>query len=158
MNENISATEVSIVSRNRVTDAVRTILHVAVKVERRFTVEEIADHSKVKVRALRSYMSNDPTEVREPSLSAALSIAVVLGPRAINSILSIIGYTGAHPVDEGDAEQPFDIIANLMDDVNTIVQAGKDNRFDHIERPVVKAAADHIIATLVPISSAGDAE
>lgn len=152
MIENISAPDSGICSHDRVCLVVQGLLRSAQA--KGWTDEALGTATGLKARRIKAYR----VEGKEPSLSAAMSLGVVLGPSAINTMLSLIGYSGAHPLDEGDAEQPFEIIATLMDDVNTIVQAGKDNRFDHIERPAVKAAADHIIATLVPISSAGDAE
>lgn len=157
----MSATEsvecTAIVSRNRVTDALRTILHIAINVERRFSAVQIAELSGIKVRAVRSYMSPDEADVREPSLSAALSIAVVVGPRAVNSLLSLIGYSGAKPMADEDTQTPMQMVAAMMAPFNTIVQAASDNLFDHQERPSCRDAADQIIATIMPLSSAGDA-
>lgn len=146
-----------VVSRNRVTTAVRLALHIAINVDRRFTVLELAAQSGVKVRAIRSYMSQDETEVREPSLSAALSMALVLGPRTVNAILSIIGYGGAKPLADEDELRPMGIIAAVVAPLNTLVQAAADNHFDHLERPKCRDAADQIIAAVMPLSSAADA-
>jgi hypothetical protein len=147
----------AVVSRNRVTDAVRMALHIAINVERRFTVLELAAQSGVKVRAIRSYMSQDETEVREPSLSAALSLALVLGPRTVNAILSIIGYGGAKPMADEDELPPMEIIAAVVAPLNTLVQAASDGRFDHTERAACRDAADQIIAAVMPLSSAAEA-
>lgn len=152
-----AALESEVVSRNRVTDAVRLALHIAVNVERRFTVLELSAQSGVKVRAIRSYMSQDEIEVREPSLSAALSLALVLGPRAVNAILSIIGYGGAKPMADEDELPPMEIIAAVVAPLNTLVQAAADNRFDHTERAACRDAADQIIAAVMPLSSAAEA-
>ena len=102
-----SAEEGGIVSRNRVIETLRPILRAAVVIERRFTAEQLAELSGVKTRAIRSYMAQDEGEAREPSLSSALSLAVVLGPAAVNSILSIIGYGGAKALDDADEPQPM---------------------------------------------------
>ncbi|WP_390549831.1 hypothetical protein [Qipengyuania sp. MTN3-11] len=97
-------------------------------------------------------------EGKEPSLSNALSIACVLGARAINGVLSIIGYGGAKPLDEADEVNPNLIIASLLPHVSTIALAAADGRIDHIEKPGCTTAADQIIATVMPLSSAGAAE
>jgi len=152
-----SAEEGGIVSRNRVIETLRPILRTAVVIERRFTAEQLAELSGVKTRAIRSYMAQDEGEAREPSLSSALSLAVVLGPAAVNSILSIIGYGGAKALDDADEPQPMQDVAKVMGSFNTFVQAAADGRIDHTERAPVKQASDVIIATLLPYSSHGEA-
>jgi hypothetical protein len=155
-----SAEQSVVVARDRVIDAVRTQIRVAVNVERRFTVEQISQASGVTVRALRSYMANDPTEAREPSTSALLSIAVVLGPRTVNGILSLIGYGGAEPLDEPDAAEPMAIAADMMTEVAIITQAaarGK-GRINHQDAPAVEKAANQIVADALKLSSIAEAE
>lgn len=151
-----SAETGSIVSRDRVTAAIRTELRTAIVVERRLTVDQLATASGVSVRAIRSYMANDAGEVREPCLSSALSIAVVLGTRCLNAILALVGYA-ARPLDEEDQPCPMMIAATSMGHLATIAAAAADGRIDHTEEQPVRAAADMIIATLVPLSSAGNA-
>lgn len=146
----------AIVTRDRVTDAIRTELRTVVTIERTRSVEQIAAASGVPVRAIRTYMANDPGELREPPLSAALSIAVVLGSRAVNVILALIGYVG-QPVDEVEEAAPMELVAGAMAEMATIARAAADNRFDHTERPVIREAADHMIEILTPISSLGRA-
>ena len=153
---NNSAEENSIVSRNRVTEVVRIQLHTAVIVERRFTVEQISELSGIKVRAIRSYMANDPEEIREPSLSNALSLAVVLGKKSVNAVLALIGYH-AEPLEEAEALSPTIIAATALSDLTVIVNAAADGRIDHKEEPMTTAAADHLIATIWPLSSHRDA-
>jgi hypothetical protein len=94
MTDVLSVDNCGIVSRDRVTDLVRTLLRSAILVERRFTVDALAALSHIKPRSLRAYMSNDPGELREPSLSAALSIVSVLGPRAVNAVIVMAGLHG----------------------------------------------------------------
>lgn len=153
---NMSAESVGLVTRDCVTETIRRQLRNAVIVERRFTVEQIANESGVSLRAVRTYMANDPSEVREPCLSAALSIAVVLGSRSVNAILALIGYV-ATPLEEGERVQPMQLVAEAMSDLSAIAAAAVDNRFDHIELPTVQNAADHMIEILTPISSRGAA-
>ncbi|NIJ24813.1 helix-turn-helix domain-containing protein [Sphingomonas japonica] len=130
----------------------------ATMVQRHFTVEQVAATSGVPVRTVRSYMANDETEVREPTLSNALSIACVLGPVAVNGVLALIGYGGAKPLDEPDAIQPMQIVATGMQHFAVIAEAAADNRIDHTEEQRTTEAADGIIATFLPLSSAGRAK
>ena len=59
MHRNTTAEETGVVSRNCVIDTMRTLIRNAVVVRRRFTVEQLAELSGVKVRAIRSYMVMD---------------------------------------------------------------------------------------------------
>lgn len=154
---NNAAEEGGVVSRNRVIETLRPVLRTAVIIDRRFTVEALAELSGVKVRAIRSYMAQDEGDARQPSLSAALSLAVVLGPAAVNALLAIIGYGGAKALDDADEPKPMQDVAKVMGSFNTFVQAAADGRIDHIERDPVRHATDAIIATLIPYSSHGDA-
>ncbi|MEO1908780.1 MAG: hypothetical protein ABGX08_17335 [Citromicrobium sp.] len=154
-----SASDCGVVSRDRVTQFVRHILHAAVHVEKRFTVVELSRLSKIKERKIRSYMANDPGELREPSLSAALSLASVVGEDAVNAILSLILYGGARFLGEqAEAESaPMQLVADIMAGVNAITQAAADNEFDGKERDELRPIVDSMIARLVPLSSAGGA-
>lgn len=156
MHRNTTAEETGVVSRNCVIDTMRTLLRNAVVVRRRFTVEQLAELSGVKVRAIRSYMVMDDGEVREPSLSSALSIATVLGIEAVNAIVANIGYA-ARPLDEAEDACPMVMTAAAMQHLSVIATAAADGRIDHVERPAVREAADMLIATVLPVSSHGDA-
>ena len=155
MTSNKSVQSAAIVSHDRITDVMRRLLRTAIVVERRFTAEQLANDSGVSLSAIRSYMRND--DPKEPSLSNALSIAVVLGQRAVNAILNVIGYS-AKPHEDPDALLPMQIVADAFGHFNVIVNAAADNRIDHIEEPATTAAADMLIATVLPLSSAGKAE
>lgn len=154
MTDKKSVQDTPIVSHDRTTETIRTQLHLAVVVERRFTVQQIAENSGVGKDAVASYMRNDGP--KEPSLSRALSIAVVLGPRAVNSIMSIIGY-GAHLLDEPPGLNVNCIVAEGLRQFTTIAAAASDGRIDHTEAPACQEAADMLIATVLPLSSAGRA-
>jgi hypothetical protein len=101
-------------------------------------------------------MVMDDGEVREPSLSTALSIATVLGTEAVNAILANIGYA-ARPLDEAEDACPMVMTAAAMQHLSVIATAAADGRIDHVERPAVREAADMLIATVLPVSSHGDA-
>lgn len=152
-----TAEDTGIVSRNCVIETIRPMLRNAVVIQRRFTVEQLAELSGVKVRAIRSYMAMDEGDARQPSLSAAMSLATVLGTPAVNAILALIGYGGAKPLDDADEPQPMQDVAKVMGSFNTFVQAAADGRIDHTEADPVREATDTIIATLIPYSSHGDA-
>ena len=107
----------------------------------------------VPARAIKSYR----VEGKEPSISAALSIAVVLGRPAVNAILSLIGYTGAHPMDEPDKVSPSEIVARAMSGLSKIAEAAIDNDINHIEAPDCRTAADQVIAAVMPLSSLANA-
>ena len=155
-----SAERCAIVTRDRVIDCVRRELRVVVIVKRTMTVEQISQASGVAVRAIRSYMDNDDTEVREPPTSAMLSIAVVLGAGCVNAVLALIGYGGAEPLDEPDEEAPAEIVADMMTEVAIIAGAaarGK-TRINHQDEPAVKEAADRIVQDALKLSSIAGAE
>lgn len=108
--------------------------------------------SGVKADTIKGYR----VEGKEPSLSKALSLAVVIGPAAINPMLALIGYV-ARPMDEPDAIRPMQIVADGMAQFSIIAAAAADDRIDHVEEPATTAAADALIATVLPLSSAGRA-
>lgn len=154
MADNSSVPDTAIVSSNRVTETIGTLLHVAVNVERRFTVEQIATGSGVSKHTIRGYMRNE--DRREPSLSNALSIAVVLGRNAVNAVLALIGYVG-RPVEDEDDNCPMVLTAGALARLSIIAAAAADGRIDHIEAPGVRRATDELIQIVTPLSSAGDA-
>lgn len=153
MAEDVAAQHEPIVSRDRAINAFRSVLRTAIVGERRFTVAELSVQCGVPARAIQSYMANDALQVREPSASAMLSILLVLGERAVNSVLAPIGYGGATALEEGDAMPPMQVVADGMQHLAVIAGAAADGRFDHTERPAVQKAADALIATVLPLSS-----
>jgi hypothetical protein len=153
-----SAERSGIVTRDRVIDVVRTCLRNAIVVQRLYTAEQIAEMSGVPRRTILSYMANDPGEAREPTLSNALSIACVLGQGPVNSVLALIGYGGAVPLDEADDEMaPGAVVAGLVEQLHKFASAASDGRFYHIERPILRKASDEILTIVTPFSSVGAA-
>lgn len=155
MTSNKSVQESPIVSHDCARDAIRRQLNTAINIERRFTAEQLATESGVSLSAIRSYMRNEGA--KEPCLANALSIAVVIGPRAVSAIMALIGYSAA-PLDEPEAIQPMQILSDALNHLSIIGQAAADNRIDHVEKPRTTEAADMLIATVLPLSSAGAAE
>lgn len=137
-------------SRESVCDRLQAILRGAQAAG--WTDETLEGLCGVPARTIKSYR----VEGKEPSLSNALSLAVVIGPKALNPMLALIGYV-AKPLDEADALSPHLIVASILPHVSTIATAAADGRFDHIERPKCREAADQIIEAVMPLSSAGDA-
>jgi hypothetical protein len=147
-----SASETSIVSADRIIDTMRRLLKQEITVARRFTIEQVSAESGVSIRLLRCWMSNDESENREPKLAAALSVAVVLGRRAVNAILATIGYAGT-PLDEEQAAGPALVAAEMMGEVARFAKLAADNRIDHVEEPEATEAADNVIDLALPFSS-----
>lgn len=130
-------------------------LYNAVHVNRTTTATQIAIDSGVPLSCIQSYMKGTAAERKEACVSYALSIAVVLGKDVVNSLLAEIGYGGATPLDEPDSLQPVRVVAECMKNFAVIAEAATNNVFEEHEQSDVSGAADGIIATLLPISSAG---
>lgn len=145
---NTSADDAGVVSPDRVRTVVQGLLRAAQATG--WTDEALEAASGIKARRIKSYR----VEGKEPSLSAALSLAVALGPVALNGVLAIIGYS-ARPLGEPDRKQPMQIVANGMKHFAVIANAAADNRIDHTEERETTAAADALIAEILPLSSAG---
>jgi hypothetical protein len=148
MSEQTSADEWGFIGRDRVRDAVQDILRAAQL--RGWSDEKIGNLAKLKPRLIKSYRTED----KVPNLAAALCIAAVLGEWAVMQIMALIGYQ-ASPLEGSEALNPNAIVAEAMKDLSTIAAAAADGRFDHTEMPSVTHAADELIATIVPLSSAG---
>jgi hypothetical protein len=147
---NPSVDKIPIVSHDRVCAVMASILRAA-KVKH-YTDEQLEELSGIPARTIKSYRS----EGKEPSLSAALSIGCALGGWALNSILAEIGYA-ARPLDEADELHAGQVVANGLRNFTVIANAAADGRFDHTEEQDCRKAADEIIATVLPLSSAGRA-
>lgn len=146
-----------IVSHDRIKGWIHRTLYTAIHVERRTTATQLAADSGVPLSCIQSYMKGTAAERKEPCLSYALSIAVVLGTKVVNSLIAEIGYGGATPLDEPDAPQPALIVAAVLRNSTVIAEAATNNVIEDHERDAVQAAADTIIATVLPLSSQGQA-
>lgn len=116
---------------------------------RHLTDDTLSASTGIPARTIKSYR----VEGKEPSLSNALALAAALGKPAMNAILATVNYGGAHPLDEPEGFNTRQIIADILPHVSTIAAAVADGAIDHIEKPACAEAADHIIATVLPISS-----
>jgi hypothetical protein len=144
-----SADDDGLVAPDRVKTLVRGLLSAAVAPGGSWTYESLGAATKLKARRLKSYVHED----KEPPLSAALSIGLVLGKPAVNAVLTLIGYGGAAPLDEPAENRPMQMVANCMQHFATIAGAAADDRIDHTEKPMTTPAADAIIAEMIPYSS-----
>lgn len=152
MSDNSAASNAGLVSPDRVRMVLQALLRGA-QVDG-WTDETLMQASGVHKRTIKSYR----VDGKEPSLSNALSLAVVMGERAVNLILSVIGYGGAKPLDEADALHLPSLVANGLINFSTIAHAAADGQIDHLERPRCREAADQLIALVMPLSSAAQAE
>lgn len=150
MAEQSSVPDSGLVSPDRVRLTVQALLRAAQA--EGWTDPQLDQLSGVPARTIKSYR----VDGKEPSLSNALSLAVVLGPRALNALLAIIGYV-ARPLDEADEPNVALLVATGLTHFSTIATAAADGRIDHLEEPRCREAADQLIATVMPLSSAGAA-
>jgi hypothetical protein len=150
VSSNKSVHDEPVVGDDRVSEALASILRAALTAGR--SDEELEQLSGVNHHTIKAYR----LKTRKPSLAAALSIVGVLGERAVNSLLHLIRYQ-ASPLDGAQEQPPMQIVADAFDHFNVIVQAAADNRIDHLEEPKTTEAADMLIATVLPLSSAGRA-
>ncbi|BCA57718.1 hypothetical protein [Sphingomonas sp. HMP6] len=119
-----------------------------------WTLHSISVASGVSCSTIKGWL----LEGKEPTLSRALSVALVIGRRAINSINALAGYGGATPFEETAGPDFVTMIPGCLEDLSIIAAATARGGLDHTGEPAARAAADRILARLLPISSAGQAE
>lgn len=151
---NDAAQSVPTVSDERLRNALRRELHRAINVDRSTTRAQLAADSGVNIYEIDQILSRDKAKQRRVAGEVALSLALALGERAVNAVLFTIGWSG-RPLDDGDAQRPMAIVANVMTHLAVIGRAAADDLIDHVEEPDATDAADMIIAELKPLSSAG---
>lgn len=151
MASNPSVPDTSLVSPDRVRSVVQATLRAAQA--EGWSDPQLEQLSGVPARTIKSYR----VEGKEPSLSNALSLAVVIGPKALNPLLALIGYVG-RPLDEAGGFNPNLAVASSLQHFSTIALCAADGRIDHQEAPRCREAADMIIQTIMPLSSAAEAE
>lgn len=150
MSDQSSVSESALIGPQRVRTVVQGILRSAQASG--WTDDALSGATGIPARTIKSYR----VEGKEPSLANALSLGCVLGTVGLNPILALIGYI-AKPLDEADELNVSRIVADGLQHFSIIANAAADGRIDHIEAPACREAADHIIATVLPLSSAGDA-
>ncbi|TKD50201.1 hypothetical protein [Sphingomonas baiyangensis] len=150
MRVDTSADEIGLVSPDRVRLLVQGLLRGAQASG--WTDDSLGAATGLSARRIKSYR----VEGKEPSLSAALSIGVVLGTSAINGLLATIGYV-ARPLDEAEDACVRMLAADAMGHLAVIARNAADGRIDHTEEAETRLAADALIATVLPLASAGGA-
>lgn len=143
-----SADLTPIVSPDSVRLRIQAVLRAA---QTKFTDAELEQLTGVSARCIKSYR----VEGREPSLSNALSILHALGQ--LNAVLSLVG-CAASALEDANALQVNALVAEGLRHWTTIAECAADGRIDHTEEPRCRAAADGIIATVLPLASAGGAQ
>jgi hypothetical protein len=135
--------------RNVLREELQFAMHIA---DQRRTRTEIADKSGVNIYQIDAILSRDPAKHRPIHANEALSLAFVLGPRAVNALLAMIGYAGSS-LDEVEAHGPALVAVELMENVARFARCAADNHIDHTEEPITTAAADNVINLALPYSS-----
>lgn len=141
-----------LISDALIRDTLRRELHRSLNVERDFSRGQLSTESGVNVYTIDSILSRDPAKHRRIAMEDALSIAQVLGPRAVNALTGLILY-GAYQLDETGEPDAASILADGMGHMATLARIFADGRIDSHEADDAIAAADGLIDTVTPISS-----
>lgn len=152
MPENSAVRDGAIASDKRIRDVLRKRIQRALD-SRTFTRKELAEDSGVNIHTIDAILSHDVGKHRRVACEDAFCLAYSLGEDAVSKLIGVIGFTAQRK--EADEIAPAQIVASILPHVASIATAAADGRFDHTERPVVQDAADQIIATVLPLSSAG---
>lgn len=152
---NESAQTSPLFSDERLRNVLRRQIDRVINVERTRTRQQLADDSGVNIYAIDAIMSADVAKKRRVAIEDAFSLAYSIGERAVNALLMEIGYGGASRLTDPAAPDYSHLIADGLSDLSVIASALADGRIDHTERPGTTQAADHLIATVLPLSSAG---
>lgn len=147
-----SAQNIGITSDEQIRNVLRR--HIKRALDRRdFTRMTLANESGVGLAQVDQIISSDPAKHRRVTCEDALNLAYALGEDCVAALIGVIHYTARKlDADEVDAHH---IVASALPHMATIATAAADGRFDHVERPSVREAADHLVATFLPLSSAG---
>jgi hypothetical protein len=154
MPDNNSAQNGAIASDERIRNVLRRHIQRAYDT-REFHRATLADESGVGIHTIDQIVSRDAAKHRRIAAEDALNIAYTLGEAAVSALIGCIHYSASR--NDGDEMAPAQIVAAMLPHVSTIATAAADGRFDHTETPAVQEAADQIIATVLPLSSAGNA-
>lgn len=156
MSEPISVRNDAITSDERIRNVLRRHIR-RVLDNNEHTRSTLAQESRVNIHCIDMILSRDPAKKRRVAAEDALCLAYALGDEAVTAFVGTIRYTARH-IDDRDPMAPMMIAATAMSGLSVIATAAADGQFDHLETPAVRDAADMIIATVKPLSSAGDAE
>ncbi len=138
----------------RIRNTLRREIDRAINLDRSTTRAQLAVDSGVNIHSIDAILTHDKAKHRRIASEDALSLVWALGDRAVQAYVALIGYS-ARRHDEPDDQQPMMIAASAMAHLSTIATAAADGRIDHTEAPLCREAADCLIATVLPLSSAG---
>ncbi|WP_375194672.1 hypothetical protein [Sphingobium sp.] len=153
---NNSVPSAAIVSDERIRDVLRREYDRAVNVARTTTRAKLAEDSGLNIYQIDAIVSRDAAKQRRITAADALSFCWALGDHAVGAFMATIGYA-VRPLDGEEELQPTVLAANALAHLSVIATAAADGRIDHTELPACRDAADQLIATILPISSHGDA-
>lgn len=142
------------IPNERFRNALRIHIDRAVNISRTTTRTQLAADSGVNVYQIDAITSRDPAKHRRVAMEDGMSLAYVLGPDAMRSLLAVFGWTG-RPIDEADEDCPRESAVASLTALSVFMSCAADGRIDHVEQPKATEAVDTIIAELVPFSSAG---
>lgn len=155
MAEFTSAQSGSITSDERIRNVLRRHIQKAYDL-RAFTRQTLAQESGVNIYQIDQIVSRDSAKQRRVSAEDALCLAYTLGDEAVAALVGTISYTAHRP--DATAMEPMMMAATAMSGLSIIATAAADGRIDHLEAPACREAADMIIATIKPLSSAGEGQ
>lgn len=150
----ISVRSSCIFTDEQIRNVVRRQIDLAINVRRSTSRAQLATDSGVNIHTLDAVLSRDPAKKRRVATEDAFSLCYALGDDAIRALFSILGWTG-RPMDDPNHISPAQIVADGLADFSIIAAAAADGRIDHTEVEPCRRAADHLIATVLPLSSAG---
>lgn len=153
MLEPVSVRNPSVTSDERIRNALHRHIQRAFD-KHEFSRNTLAEESGVSVCQIDQIMAGDVAKHRRVTAEDALNLAYTLGRDAVNALVATIKYS-AKRLDDADAVEANLIVATILPHVSTIATAASDGRIDRLERPLCREAADQIIRTVAPLSSAG---
>jgi hypothetical protein len=122
---------------------------------REFSRASLCKESGVELSQIDQINATDKAKQRRVTCEDAFNLAYTLGDDCVAALVGAIHYTTRRmEADEVDAHR---IVASALPHMATIASAAADGRFDHTEMPSVRDAADQLVATFLPLSSAGGA-
>lgn len=147
-----SAQNGAIVSDERMRNVLREQIKLSLHIDRTETRQTLSDKSGVNIYQIDAILSRDPAKHRPLHANEALSIAFVLGDRAVQALMALIGYA-ATSLDDAEAHGPAMVAVELMENVARFARCAADNIIDHTEKPTTTEAADNVINLALPYSS-----
>lgn len=154
MSDNGSVPNIGITSDERIRNVLRRHISKALD-SREFTRESLAAETGVNIHTIDAIKTHDKAKHRRIAAEDAFCIAYTLGSAAVNALIGTIHYTAQH-ADERVEVAPMLMAANAMTGLAVITKAVADGRIDHTEAHECRDAADMIIASVMPLSSAGE--